>query len=142
MTEQILTFYICDNLIGINVKLIKEINRNIEYTPVPEARPHIIGLFNMRGQVVTLFNLSNLIGLSGESKSDRLTCIILKEPGYPDQVGFQIDRPGDVIDIDKDDFESPPANINGFESEFLSSVVKLKDELLIVIDPVKVLQAK
>lgn len=142
MTEQILTFYLCDSLIGINVTLIKEINRNIEYTPVPGAKPHIIGLFNMRGQVVTLFDLAGLIGLSAESRPDRLTCIILKEPGYPDQVGFRIDRPGDVLEIDRNDFESPPANINGMESEYLSGVVKLEDELLLVIDPVKVLQAE
>lgn len=141
MTEQILTFYLCDSLIGINVKLIKEINRNIEYTPVPGAKPHIIGLFNMRGQVVTLFDLARLIGLSGQSQAGKLTCIILKEPGYPDQVGFRIDKPGDVLEIDRNDFESPPANINGMESEFLSSVIKLENELLLVIDPARVLQA-
>ena len=142
MIEQILTFYLCESLIGIKVTLIKEINRNVEYTLVPEAKPHIIGLFNMRGQVVTLFDLAKLIGLTSESKPKQLTCIILKEPCYPDQVGFQIDRPGDVIDIDKDEFELPPANIGGMESEFISSVVKLKDELLIIIDPVKVLAGR
>jgi len=141
MTEKVLTFYLSGSLIGINVTLIKEINRNIEYTPVPDSSAHIIGLFNMRGQVVTLFNLARLIGLEEDRKLERLTCIILKEPHDPDQVGFIIDCPGEVIDIDREEYELPPANVGGVESEFISSVVKLKEELLIVINPKKVLNA-
>jgi purine-binding chemotaxis protein CheW len=135
MTEQVLTFYLCGSLLGINVKLIKEINRNVEYTPVPDAQSHIHGLFNMRGQVVTLFNLARLLALDEDCEQGKLSCIILKVPCDPDQVGFFIDRPGDVIDIDMDECELPPANVGGVESEYISHVVKLDGELLIVIEP-------
>lgn len=135
MTEQVLTFYLCGNLLGIDVKLIKEINRNVEYTQVPDAQPHIHGLFNMRGQVVTLFNLARLLNLEAENEQKKRTCIILKKPCDPDQVGFFIDHPGDVIDMDLDECELPPANIGGVESEYISRVVKLDGELLIVIEP-------
>ena len=142
MTEQVLTFYLCGNLLGIDVKLIKEINRNVEYTPVLDAQPHILGLFNMRGQVVTLFNLARLLGLKGDNGRKKLTCVILKVPGDPDQVGFFIDRPGDVIDIDRNECEPPPANVGGVESEFISNVVKLDGELLIIIEPDKIFKSR
>jgi len=54
MSENILSFNLCDNLLGVDVTLVKEINRNIEYTPIPGAKDSIVGFFNMRGQVVTL----------------------------------------------------------------------------------------
>lgn len=138
MMESVLTFYMCDNLLGIDVTLVKEFNRNVEYTPIPGAREHIVGFFNMRGQVVTLFDLAKLLGLGVRKEQDKLTCIILKSPKDPDQVGFLIDKPGDVIAIDRSEYEAPPANMGAVESEFIDSVVKLKDELLIIINPQKI----
>ena len=142
MTEKFLTFYLCDSLLGINVTLIKEINRNIEYTPVPGAQSHIEGLFNMRGQVVTLFDLTKLLGIEEKAEQKKLSCIILKVPRDPDQVGFFIDRPGDVIDVNRDDCELPPANVGGVEGEYINSVVKLDKEILIIIEPGRIFKSR
>jgi purine-binding chemotaxis protein CheW len=142
MTEKVLTFYLCDSLLGINVTLIKEINRNIEYTPVPGAKSYVEGLFNMRGQVVTLFDLTKLLGIEEADEQKKLSCIILKVPRDPDQVGFFIDRPGDVIDVNRDDCELPPANVGGVEGEYKNSVVKLDKELLIIIEPGRIFKSR
>lgn len=142
MTEQVLTFYLNGSLLGINVTLIKEINRNVEYTPVPGADPCVEGLFNMRGQIVTLFNLARLLGLKEEAGGRKLSCIILKVPHDPDQVGFFIDKPGDVIDINRDECELPPANVGGMEGEYIDSIIKLEDELLIIIEPGRIFKGR
>jgi len=93
----------------------------------------------MRGQVVTLFDLARLISLRQEDDIDRTTCIILKAPANdPNQIGFLIDKPGDVVDLDYEDCEIPPANVVGLEAEYISQVVKLKDKLLMILDPEKI----
>lgn len=138
MTVKVLTFYLCGSLFGVDVTLVKEINRNVDYTAVPGSQDHIVGFLNMRGQVVTLFNLAKLLNFTPEKEQKAHTCIILKAPKDPDQVGFLIDKPGDVIDIDKEEFEMPPANVGGVEGEFIDSVVKLENELLMIIDPKKI----
>jgi purine-binding chemotaxis protein CheW len=138
MIQKVLTFYLCGSLLGIDVTLVKEINRNVDYSSVPGSQEHIVGFLNMRGQVVTLFNLAKLLELDEETEQRGLTCIILKTPKDPDQVGFLIDRPGDVIEVDKESCELPPANVGALECEFINSVVKLKDELLMIIDPKKI----
>lgn len=138
MTENILSFNLCDNLLGVDVTLVKEINRNVEFTPIPGSKEHIVGFFNMRGQVVTLFDLAKLLGLGEMKTQEKLICIILKSPKDPDQVGFLIDSPGDVLEIDIEEYEAPPANVGIVESEFIDSVVKLKEELLIVLDTKKI----
>ncbi|PKM94419.1 MAG: chemotaxis protein CheW [Firmicutes bacterium HGW-Firmicutes-1] len=138
MKMKVLTFYLCESLLGIDVTLVKEINRNVDFSVVPGSQQYIVGFLNMRGQVVTLFNLANLINLESENIQKAHTCIILKSPKDPDQVGFLIDHPGDVIDIDQEECELPPANVGGVEGEFISSIVKLENELLIIIDPTKI----
>lgn len=131
-----MTFYLSGNLFGIDILAVKEINRNIEYTAVPGSPSHIIGLLNMRGQVVTLFNLSGLLGYdSGENEKKRSNCVILKnKTGNLDYVGFFIDSPGSVIDIDDDICEPPPANLSGQENKYIQQVAKLEDELLMIIN--------
>lgn len=134
MTKNILSFSLCDNLLGVDVTLVKEINRNVEYTPIPGAKDHIVGFFNMRGQVVTLYDLAKLLNLGDMKKQEKLICIVLKSPKDPDQVGFLIDSPSDVLEIDIEDYEATPANLSVSESEYIESVLKLKDELLMVIN--------
>lgn len=137
--EKVLSFYINNKFFGVYLTLIKEINRNVEYTPVPNSKDYIAGLFNMRGQVVTLFDLVKLMGLEdGEYKPGTTSIVLKAAPNTPNQAGFLVDKVGDVIDVDKDDCEVPPANVVGIDVEFISSVVKLKDKLLIILDPAKI----
>lgn len=135
MVEKVLSFIINGNAFGIKVKLIREVNKNVEYTIVPGSKEYIAGLFNMRGQIVTLFSLAKLLELQDESGGEN-TCVILKASANdPNQYGFLIDELGDVIDIDTESCEAPPANVVGIECGYISSVVKLEDRLLIVLDP-------
>lgn len=143
MTEKVLTFYLRDNLLGIDITLVKEIDRNVEYTPVPGADPHIAGLFNMRGQVVTLLDISKIMGYEDNNWERKVSCIILKAgAGDQSQAGFLIDRFGDVLDINDDECEPPPANAGGISGEFIKKVVKLKQELLIILDPERIFKYK
>lgn len=139
MIGKVLTFYLRGNLFGIDIKLIKEINRNVEYTPVPGANINILGLFNMRGQIVTIFDLSQMIGTIDEIGINSSTCIILKPMGIAqNHVGFLIDRPGDVLDITEGHSELPPANVSSIENDYIQNVVVLDESLLIIIDPERI----
>lgn len=130
-----LTFYLDGNLLGLDISAVKEMDRHIEYTAVPDAPPHIIGLMNMRGQIVTLFDLAGLMGYGRKEYEGGPTCIILKNrPDNPDYVGFIIDSPGEVVDISEDMCEPPPANLGSMESKFVTAVAKLESELLLLID--------
>jgi len=139
MTEKVLTFFLNGKLFGIDIKLIKEINRNVEFTPVPDSKPSILGLFNMRGQIVTIFDLSQMIGISGDLSKNSYTCIILKPTNNAqNHVGFLIDKPDDVIDINRDYCEVPPANVSSIETEYIQDIVKLERGLLIIMEPEKI----
>ena len=136
----ILTFWLGDELFGIDLTNVKEINRNIEYTTVPRANKNIVGLFNMRGQVVTLFNLASILGYQGIDPKGKATCFILDfETGSADQRGFIIDGSGDVIEVHESQCELPPANVNSQENKFIKMLVKLDNELLRIVEPPKLL---
>jgi len=138
MTGKLLTFYLGDSLCGIDIAFAKEINRKIQYTSVAGGRSHVVGLLNLRGQVVTLFNLNQVLKFTEKKDSARSQCIILKEFYQGDQVGFFIDKLGEVVDVTSDICELPPANIRNIEGQFIAEVVKLQDKIILVLDIKKV----
>ncbi len=139
MSGKILTFYLCGRLFGIDIATVKEIDCNISYTPVPCAKDHILGLFNMRGQVVTLFDIGKKMGYEEDCIRDSPTCIILKPRDENlDFIGFVIDRAGDVLEVNEYECEPLPANVSEVEAKFLSEVVKKDDELIMLIDTEKI----
>ena len=140
MPLKILTFYLNDYLLGIDITVVKEINRNIFFTPVPDAPPHIVGLLNVRGQVVTLFDLAGLLGLARVGTKQPKSCIILKTiSGNLSFAGFLFDQPGSVIDVTDEISEPPPAGLN-VESSCIDRIVKMNEEIIMVIDSKSLLQ--
>ena len=89
----------------------------------------------MRGQIVTLFDLAAMMGLSKTDEAARPTCVILKNTAVsPDYIGFLIDSLGEVVDINTDACELPPPNTGVMESKFISEVVKLESKLILLLN--------
>ena len=136
MTGKILTFYLGGSLCGIDIVFAKEINRNVKYTAVPGGASHVVGLLNLRGQVVTLFDLTQILHLNQKTK-----CMILKGLFQGDYIGFFIDKLAEVIDITPDMCELPPANIKNLQGRFISEIVKFNKEIILILDINKIFDA-
>jgi purine-binding chemotaxis protein CheW len=143
------SFYIGKNLFGIDIRLIREINRNIEITPVDRAPDFVRGLLNLRGQIVTVVDVGIRMGLRNkDEKTDNCRCIVLKtndemsakrsedssiEETSRDLVALYVDDIGDMVTFEEKDMDAPPANIGDIEGRFIHGVVKLEKELMIVV---------
>jgi purine-binding chemotaxis protein CheW len=139
--KKILTFYITGELLGIDVNLVKEITRNIEYTPLLNGKKHIKGLMNLRGNIITIFNLEIILGKKNDENATNLQCIVLKAEDNQ-QLGFLVDKIGDVIEVKKESFCELPEDIAEEKESFISSVIKGQGELLKILDFQKILQAE
>jgi purine-binding chemotaxis protein CheW len=139
VTGKVLSFYLGDRLLGIDITRVKEIYRNIVYTIVPDSALEIAGLLNLRGQIVTLFNLNKILGIE-ENTDPKKLCVILKAmDGEVDLIGFLIDRTGDVVDVTPTICESPPANVSGIEGRYLIEVVKMEQQLILLLEPSQIM---
>lgn len=145
------TFLLNNQVFGIDILLIREINRQLDMTAVPHAADYIKGLLNLRGQIVTLMDLNLRLGLSSSRVSDTSHNIILKTDQElqsmgcdlvtaPDKVGLLIDDIQDVVIVSEEDLEPPPANIGKIDGQFLSAVIKQPDTLIAVLCVEKLLK--
>lgn len=151
---QFTTFYVGETLFGVNILQVKEINNQMKYTPVPDSADFIKGLFNLRGQIITIFDLAKRLGRADTKIEDRTRNLILKTDAETsmirssskleeiglDAVGFIIDKIGDVIEVEDSDIQPAPANVGDISKEFIEGVVELKDELLIILNVQEVIR--
>lgn len=131
------TFYVADLFLGVDLLRVQEVNQHLELTYVPLAPSMVRGLINLRGQIVTVLDLRDRLGLPPRAEGMKPMSVVLsRELGV---VSFLVDGVGDVIEADPDDFESPPPTLDENIRGFVRAVCKQPDTLLLILDPDQVI---
>lgn len=128
-TEQLTTFYIGDELFGIEVMKVQEVTGKPSVISIPLSPPYIRGLINLRGQIAAALGLSDLFN---EKKSENEMSVVCRLEG--DLVSLIVDNIGDVLEFDKSDFEDTPDSIPKEKRKFIKGVYKMDGSFLSVID--------
>ena len=129
---EFVTFYVGHLLIGIDIHNVEEINRQVDVTPVPQAPPHVRGVINLRGEVVTVIDLRKVLEM-GRTEINQYTRTVVVNSGN-EEIGMLVDRVADVVLARADQIDTPPANISGVDGRFFKGVYKLENTLLILLD--------
>lgn len=132
------TFRLENELYGINVVQIREVLRYTEITPVPGSPYFVIGIINLRGNVVTVIDTRIRFGLEEGSIDDNTRIVIVEIDSQV--IGMLVDSVAEVTYIKLKDIEVTPNVGNDETSKFISGVCNNNDELLIMIDLKKMIE--
>jgi purine-binding chemotaxis protein CheW len=134
---QWVTYKLGEETYGINVMQVQEVLRHTEIAPVPGAPEYVLGIINLRGNVVTVIDTRLRFGLPSSDISDS-TRIVIIEPD--DQVvGILVDSVAEVVYLRSSEIDSAP-NVGTEESaKFIQGVSNRDGELLILVDLNKLL---
>ena len=131
------TFFLSQEKYGINVMQVQEVLRVSEIAPVPGAPDYVLGIINLRGNVVTVIDTRQRFGLNSKELDDSARIVIVESN---DQVvGILVDSVAEVIDLQLSEIESAPNVGTEDSSKFIQGVASQQDELLIIIDLNKLL---
>ena len=138
MTDRRLcTFHVGTLLIGVDVDRVQEVRQAEIVTPVPLAPDSVTGIINLRGQIVTVIDARQRLGLpTGDEQADRVYAVIRNDG---EAIGFAVDRAGDVIEVDESSFEDVPDTVRSTIRSFVSGVYKLEGAQLLVLDTARTL---
>lgn len=134
---ELATFYIGDALCGMDILKVQEINKLMQMTKVPQAPDYVLGILNLRGQIVTILDLGKKLGLGETDISQDPRNIIVNSAGG--HVGLLVRRISDVVSADMEKRERAPANMSGIQGDYFTGVYKTDDNLIGILDVDKVL---
>ncbi len=134
---QWVTYRLENETYGINVMQVQEVLRYTEIAPVPGAPEYVLGIINLRGNVVTVIDTSTRFGLAGSEVSDDSRIVIIE--AEKQVIGILVDSVAEVVYLRRSEIDSAP-NIGTEESaKFIQGVSNRNGELLILVDLDKLL---
>jgi len=133
--RQVLTFLLGRECFGIDVLKVREILDCTDVTRVPQTPDDMLGVINLRGQVVPVFDLRKRFGFAG-TETTQDSCIVVLEVAVDDEhvvVGILGDKVEEVADLDIDQIEPPPRLGNRLKTEFISGMGKQENDSFIIL---------
>ena len=135
-SQQYVTFSLGEELFGVEVTRTREILSLTPVTKVPQTPDYLLGVINLRGQVVPVVDMRLKLGLpAGDETED--TCIIVVEvhvDGEPIIVGALADAVREVLDIRSDQIEPPPRLGTRLKTEFITGMGKIDEQFMILLN--------
>ncbi len=108
--RQFCTFRLGDQLFGVDIADVKEVNPEITLTRIPQAPPQVLGYVNLRGQIYLVLDLRRLLGLPAGRVGPESRLLIFKA-SVGDSLAGLVDRIGDIVAVEPGRIE-PWAGIN------------------------------
>jgi len=134
---QWVTFRLADENYGIAVMQVQEVLRMTEITPVPGAPEYVLGIINLRGNVVTVIDTRQRFGLPPQEVDDASRIIIIESGEQV--VGLLVDSVAEVVYLKGSEIESSPNVGSDESSKYIQGVHSDQGELLILVDVNKLL---
>ncbi|SHF81926.1 purine-binding chemotaxis protein CheW [Caldanaerobius fijiensis DSM 17918] len=134
---QCVTFYLGNEMYGINMRYLQEIIRVPDVVKVPRTPSYIRGLANLRGTILTVVDCRLRLGLASSEDTDASRVIVLTAGSK--KLGYVVDRVAGVITIHKDEIEKKSGSETA--ADFLEGIAKIEKgkKLVMLLDAEKLL---
>lgn len=132
MSAQMVVFKIYGESFAVEVTLVEAIIKLQAITKVPHAPDFVVGVTNLRGNIVPVIDLKKRLDLpKTETGTDtRIIVAILQES----KVGMIVDSVSQVVEIDESQIEPTPQMSTSIDSTYIRGIVKIENELVILLD--------
>lgn len=134
---QWVTFKLESEVYGVNVMQVQEVLRMTEIAPVPGAPHYVLGIINLRGNVVTVMDTRKRFGMNQKETDDATRIIILEV--HDQVIGILVDSVAEVVYLRASEIETAPNVGNDESSKYIQGVYSREGELLILVDLNKLL---
>ena len=134
---QWVTYHLEEEVYGINVMQVQEVLRLTEIAPVPGAPDYVLGIINLRGNVVTVIDTRRRFGLMSKEPDDVSRIIIVEVNG--NVIGMLVDSVAEVVYLHQSEIDTAPNVSNDDSSRFIQGVCSRDERLLILVDVNKLL---
>lgn len=129
---QLVSFELAQELYGIEITKVREIILITDVTAVPQTPHYVKGVINLRSTVIPVIDLRALFGLSDAERTDDSRIMVLQAGNRI--IGVMVDSVSEVLRVKRDQIVPPPPTVAQLGQEYLTGLVRLEKELLILLD--------
>ena len=128
---QLVGFVVGEEEFAVPILAIQEIIKPIEWTKVPFTPDYVLGVFNLRGNVLPLIDLRKKFGVEAGEIDENTRFIVMKIKD--ENVAFVIDRLTSALRINKNNILPPPETYTTESDEIIEGIGRMDDGRIITI---------
>ncbi|PKO03601.1 MAG: chemotaxis protein CheW [Chloroflexi bacterium HGW-Chloroflexi-5] len=136
MSTQMVVFKLLSEEYAVDVSSVEAIIKLQAITKVPHAQAHVVGVTNLRGNIVPVIDLKKRLELPEKENSidTRIIVALLQDS----KVGMVVDAVSQVIEIEDSQIEPTPQISTSIDSTYIRGIVKIESHLVIMLDLTKI----
>ncbi len=128
---EIIEFEMGNSRYGINVIKVKEIIEPLSVTQIPHSHPSIEGIIQLRGEVLPVINMQNVLGMRPSEDPGQEKFIVAAF--NKQQVVFRVHNVTQIHRISWDQIEKPSGIYSGDSTQVIG-IIKREEEMLLLLD--------
>src|SRR6056297_3471174 len=136
---KMVTFSLAGKDYGIDIMKVKEISKAKRFTFVPNADPYVRGVYNLRGDIISIIDLRIMFNLPAPKQEENTfeDMIILRLDDY--LIGVIVDSIDKVVGINSETIQPPHPIFGDINIKFIKGVVENEGRLYLILDVEKIL---
>jgi purine-binding chemotaxis protein CheW len=128
---QLIAFSIGEQIYGVEITTVREIRAWNGATSLPNTRAYVVGVINLRGTIVPIFDLRARFG-EGKTSPTKNHVVVVMSVGEK-WVGILVDAVSDILTVQRDDVHTVPEG-NSVDTELLNGIVTHDSQMVGLID--------
>ncbi|MFQ5462316.1 MAG: chemotaxis protein CheW [Phycisphaerae bacterium] len=129
---QLVGFRLADEDYCVNIMHVQEVVLIGQITEMPQVPDHVVGLINLRGNVIPVLDLRIRLNLTAAPPTEHTRIVVINVGAQT--VGVIVDAVKEVLSIEADQIQPAPAGLCGSGERYISGVVKLESRLLVLLN--------
>jgi purine-binding chemotaxis protein CheW len=119
---------------AVPILTVSEVVRPLKITPVPNVPDWVLGVANLRGDIISVVDLRIFFGQATPESLPLNRMLVVHSQNEEVTTGLIVDRASGIFDLPQEQIRSPSAPIDDKVSPFMQGVSEVNDRLLVVLD--------
>jgi len=133
MAERDIIFRIGEQEYGFDVQLVTAIEPMMDIVPVPNAPTCVLGLMNLRGEVIPVYSLRKRFLLEEQTDPAKTKLIVTRYDQMP--IAFKVDEVLEMFDFTEDLITDPPVITKSTQTAYVRAVANKQGKLVLLLNP-------
>lgn len=141
-TVGLLMFRLGEEWYAVPIDEVREIYNEYEVTRIPRVPDYILGVINVRGEIMSVTDIATLMRVPSRVEIDLaemvLSAIIVANEECVSAI--VVDEIGDIIDVPRDSIEPPISTLDKVQGEYIAGSVYVDSRLIGIVNLEKILE--
>ncbi len=135
-TKQVI-FKLGEEEYGMDIMLVNAIENYTGVVPIPNAPAYILGILNLRGEVIPVYSLRKKFGMPETSATESTQLLITRADGTA--IGYKVDSVSEIMEVADSEMQEIPVIVKNVDTRYALGVANKKNRMIVLLDNANIL---